>query len=132
MFRLLTPTTGGTVAAGGIATPLAVGASVGAASTFASGVVNANSAASGINYFGIRFANEGTGITNYGYLAVQQTANPPIAGSVRVLGYAYENTGLAITVSAVPEPSTALMMLCGIAAAGALRLRKTASRNASA
>lgn len=132
LFRLLTPTTGGTVAAGGIATPLAIGASVGAASTFASGVVNANSATAGTNYFGFRFANEGTGVTNYGYLAVQQTANPPVAGSVRVLGYAYDNAGLAIAVSAVPEPSTALMMLCGLAAAGALRLRKTASRNETA
>lgn len=124
LFRFLTPTTGGTVGSGGIATALAAGATIGPASTFASGVINANQAVSGINYFGFKFINEGTGATNYGYLTVQQLANPPIAGSVKVLAYAYENTGLAITIPAVPEPSTALMMLGGALAAGAWRLRK--------
>ena len=68
LFRFLTPTTGGVVASGTVATPLALGATIGAASTFSSGVVNANSATSGINYFGFRFVNESTGATNYGYL----------------------------------------------------------------
>ena len=132
LFRFLTPATGGTVGSGGVATQLAVGATVGPTSTFASGVINANSATSGIHYFGLRFANEGTGATNYGYLAVEQLANPPVAGSVRVLGFAYENTGLELTVSAVPEPSAALLMLGGIAAFGAMRLRKTARLNGAA
>lgn len=121
LFRFLTPAAGGTVASGGIATPLALGSTVGPASTFASGVVNANAATPGVNYFGLRFINEGTGATNYGYMVVQQTANPPIAGSVRVLSYSYENTGAAITV--VPEPSTWLMMLGGLAAFGMMRRR---------
>jgi hypothetical protein len=132
LFRVLTPSTGGTVAAGGIATPLAVGASVGAASTFASGVINANSAVPGTNYFGFKFANEGTGIVNYGYLVVAQSINPPVAGAVQILGYAFENTGLSITVSAVPEPSSALMLLGGLAAAGALRLRQSSRRRDAA
>jgi PEP-CTERM motif len=131
LFRFLTPATGGTVGST-VATPLAVGATVGPASTFASGVVNANSATPGISYFGLRFANEGTGVTNYGYLAVEQLANPPVAGSVRVLAYAYDDAGLALTVSAVPEPSAALLMLGGIAAFGAMRLRKTARENGAA
>ncbi|HEY1092471.1 MAG TPA: PEP-CTERM sorting domain-containing protein [Burkholderiaceae bacterium] len=130
LFRILTPSTGGMVAAGGIATSLAAGTSIGAASVFASGVVNANAATSGINYFGFKFINEGTGITNYGYLVVQQTANPPIAGSVTILGYAYENAGASITVSAVPEPATAMMLLGGMLAIGAWRGRKTGSKQA--
>ncbi len=130
LFRFLTPATGGTVGAGGIATQLAPGATVGAASTFASGVINANSATAGVHYFGLRFLNEGTGVINYGYLTVEQLANPPVLGSVKVLAYSYENTGLAITVTAVPEPTSALMMLAGIAAFGAMRLRKTAARQA--
>jgi hypothetical protein len=130
LFRFLTPATGGTVGAGGIASVLSAGATVGPASTFASGVINANQATPGTNYFGFKFINEATGLTNYGYLTVQQLANPPIAGSVRVLGYAYDNAGLPITVTAVPEPSTALMMLGGALAAGALRLRLRRSETA--
>jgi hypothetical protein len=104
LFRFLTPTTGGSIAAAGIATPLAPGAVVGPASTFAAGVVNANSATAGLKYFGIKFVNEGTGATNYGYLLVEQTANPPVAASVRILAYAYDNAGVAITVPLPPDP----------------------------
>jgi len=125
LFRLLTPSTGGTVATGTVATALAAGSLISSASTFTSGVVNANSATSGINFFGIRFVNESTGITNYGYLTVQQMANPPVAGSVQILSYSYDNTGAGITVAAVPEPSTALMLLGGMLAVGALRRRRT-------
>lgn len=103
LFRFLTPATGGTIAVAGIVTPLAPGTVIGPASTFVAGVVNANSATSGVRYFGLRFVNEGTGANNYGYLVVEQTANPPVAGSVRILGYAYENTGLAITVTLPPD-----------------------------
>lgn len=130
LFRFLAPATGGTVAAGGIATQLALGSTVGPASTFASGVVNANAAVSGVNYFGLRFVNEGTGVINYGYLVVQQTANPPIAGSVQLLSYSYENSGAAITV--VPEPSTWLMMLGGLAAFGMMRRRLADSQHDAA
>ena len=125
LFRLLTPSTGGTVATGAVATALTAGSLISSASTFTSGVVNANSATSGINFFGIRFVNESTGLTNYGYLTVQQLANPPVAGSVTLLSYSYDNTGAGITVAAVPEPSTALMLLGGMLAVGALRRRRT-------
>jgi hypothetical protein len=123
-FRLFLPSTGGLIGAGGIATPLAEGTVIGAASTFAAGgVFNANSATTDVHYFGFRFVNEATSATNYGYIAIQQMANPPVAGSVQILSYAYENTGANITVSAVPEPSSALMMLGGLLAAAALRRR---------
>lgn len=131
LFRFLTPTTGGTVGAGGIATPLGAGATIGPASVFASGVINANQATPGTNYFGFKFINESTGITNYGYLIVQQTLSPPVAGSVSILGYAYENTGLAITTAAVPEPASALMLLAGLAAVGGV-VRKRRQQAAEA
>lgn len=119
LFRFFTPTGGGMVGASGIVSSLALGSEVGAGSSFITGVTNANMV--GTNYFGFRFVNEGTATTNYGYIVVAQAVNPPIAGSVQVLSYSYENTGAAITV--VPEPSTWLMMLGGLAAVGLMRRR---------
>lgn len=130
IFRLFTSSVGGGgVLGGATATPLTVGSVVGPAGTFASGVSNANAATPGTNYYGFRFLNEATAAINYGYIVVAQSANPPLAGSVKILGYAYENTGAAIGVAAVvPEPSTTLLMLGGLLAAGALRLRQSAGR----
>lgn len=118
-FRFFTPTGGGTVGASGIASALVAGSTVGPASTFITGVVNANSV--GTNIFGFRFINEATATTNYGYLVVAQSVSPPVAGAVQVLSFSYDNTGAAITV--VPEPSTWLMMLGGLAAVGLMRRR---------
>lgn len=127
-FRFYLPGTSGMIAAGTIATPLALGTVIDATSTFGAGssVYNANSATTDVHYFGFRFLNEATSATNYAYIAVQQMANPATAGSVQILGYAYENTGASLSVaaiSAVPEPSSALMLLGGLLAAGGLRRR---------
>jgi len=119
IFRFFTPTGGGMVGASGIVAPLALGSEVGAASTFITGALNASTV--GTNYFGFRFTNEATATTNYGYVVVAQAVNPPVAGAVQVLSYSYDNTGAAITV--VPEPSTWLMMLGGLAAVGLMRRR---------
>lgn len=129
VFRLLVPpTTGGVVGnAASIATPLAIGTVVGAASTFNGGVSSATVATPGTNYFGVKFLNEATGVNNYGYLVVSQSAAVPVAGSVRILGYAYENSGAAITV--VPEPATAMMFAAALAA-GVGRRWWTARRHA--
>ncbi|MDP3223746.1 MAG: PEPxxWA-CTERM sorting domain-containing protein [Rubrivivax sp.] len=126
-FRFFTPTGGGNVGAAGTVTALAVGDSVGPGSSFITGALLANN--TGLNYFGFRFVNEATATTNYGYVAVSQAAVPPFAGAVQVLGYAYDNTGVAITV--VPEPSAWLMMLGGLAVVGAT-LRKRAARQQDA
>jgi hypothetical protein len=127
LFRFLTPTTtGGVISVGGIATSLAPGSVIGPAATFASGVVNANAATPGTNTFGFKFSNDATpAVTYYGYIVVQQLANPPVAGSVKILSYAYENTGLSISTP-VPEPTTAWLALVGAMGVGALRLRQAA------
>ena len=128
VFRFLIPATGGMVGAAGTAIPLTVGTGVGPASSFISGPISANSTTSSTRFFGFSFLNEANSATHYGYVTVQQTANPPTAGSVRVLQYAYENVaGTAITV--VPEPSTWLMMLGGLAIVGA-GLRKRSQQAA--
>ena len=121
-------TGGGIIGTGTAATPLALGTTFGAASTFLTGVVSATAAAPGTSYYGIRLQNEATAALNYGYIIVSQSSALPAAGSVKVLGYAYENTGANITVAAIPEPSTTLMMLGGLLAAGAFRLRQSAAR----
>lgn len=119
LFNFFNPTGGGTVSGG----PLAAGSVIGATSTFATGVVAATQPAAGTYNFGFRFLNESTGITNYGYVTVQQLqASPLAAGSIRVLGYAYENSGASISV--VPEPGTYLMMLAGLGLVGAAAARR--------
>lgn len=127
-FRFFTPTGGGMVGAAGIVSPLALGSAVGAGSSFITGALNASTA--GTNYFGFRFINEATATTNYGYVVVAQAVNPPVAGAVQVLSYSYDNTGAAITV--VPEPSTWLMMLGGLAAVGLMRRRMSDRRQDAA
>lgn len=127
-FRFYMPGTSGMIATGSIATPLALGTVIGASSTFGNGssIYNANSASTDVHYFGFRFRNEDTASTNYGYIAIQQMVNPPVAGSVRILGYAYENTGASLAVTAVPEPSSVALMLGGLAAIAGLRRRMKA------
>lgn len=128
-FRFFSPSgIGGMVGAAGIVTPLTAGSSISGASSFINGVMNANQAIPGTNYFGFRFLNEATTLTNYGYVVVQQTANPVVKDSVKLLGYAYENSGAAITISAVPEPSSVLMMFGGLLAVGAMSKRLSARR----
>lgn len=121
LFNFFNPTGGGTVSGG----PLAAGAMVGAGSTFSTGVVAATQPAAGTYFFGFRFLNESAGITNYGYVTVEQLQTSPLAaGAVRVLGYAYENSGASISV--VPEPGTYLMMLAGLGLVGFVARRRCA------
>lgn len=124
-FSFFSPT-GGMIGIGSVVTPLAPGSTIGASSPFTTGFLNANAATPGTSTFGFGFLNEATGVTDYGYVVVAQSANPPVAGSVRALSYAYENTGLSITAP-VPEPSTALSLLIGALGLDAVRLRRSAT-----
>ena len=124
----------GGVAVGGILQNLAPGSTISAASTFLTGLQTTATATSifraGVNagYLGLRFVNEATGLTNYGY--VQFSTTGPNGFGATILSYAYENTGGAITVpAAVPEPST--FALFGVMAVGALGVRQWRKRKAA-
>ena len=78
------------------------------------------------NYVAFRFLNEATGIVNFGWAQVQLGAT---LTSRSIIGYGYENTGLASPVGVVPEPST--FGLLGLVAVGALGLRAWRGRKAA-
>lgn len=129
-FNLYTPDyTGGIVVVGIIpsipAEQMPIGSTIGPTSYYKDGVVNASSGTTDVHYFGFRFLNEATDTENYGYLEVQQLVSPAAEGSVRILGWAYDNTGAAITVSPVPEPATYSMFGAGLLAVMALRRRRS-------
>jgi len=119
------------------ASSLALGTTIGPASTFASTgqVQGAAFQTAGTRYFGFRFTNEAPIPTNstihYGWAllntGIGTGANAGFPASI--VSYAFETTpGLAITIP-IPEPSTYLLMALGLAAIGgvAARRRKTAA-----
>ncbi len=116
------PTGAGGVTSGGVFSALAPGATVGPGSTFtgdasSSPTALANFRTTGTEYLGVEFLNESTGVVNYGY--VHFSTNTATGLPATILDYAYENTGAAITLNAVPEPgSVAVMATLGLGAAG--------------
>jgi hypothetical protein len=82
----------------------------------------------GTGYFGFQFTPVVGGPVDYGWASFSYTA----AGNVTLTGYAYENTGLPITVGfipAVPEPSMPLLMAAGLGVMG-LVYRRRGNRSA--
>ena len=111
-----------------LADNLPVGTSVGAASTFGSVSVETTGAtafnlSSSANYAGFSFLNETTGVTDYGWvrfsISTTFTAQPR-----SIVGYAYDNTGAAIAVGAIPEPTTTAALGLGVLALGAVSVRR--------
>ncbi len=75
---------------------------------------------SGQNYVGFRFLNESNGLTNYGWMRIS------LAGTVEsqpraIVEYSYDDSGSAIGVGVIPEPSP--VSLLGLAAVGAMGVR---------
>lgn len=105
---------------------LAVGSVISSSSIFslsANGANNETAAflTAGTHTLGFKFLNESTSAVNYGYLTLTTGAG---GFPATITGYAYENSGASITVTAVPEPETALMFSVGALALGAANLRR--------
>lgn len=73
------------------------------------------------NLFGIQFANEAAGITNYGWVEVTFGAT---AAERAITGYAFETSGGGIMAGVVPEPATIALMVGGLMGVGAMARRR--------
>ena len=109
---------------------LGIGSVIGPGSTFSQNANGANNETAayqaGVNgYLGLSFLNETTNATNYGYLHLQTTGATGFPA--RILDYAYENTGAAITV--VPEPTTTATLGLGALTLGAAGVRRWRRRH---
>ncbi len=123
------PTGGGYVGSGTNVSPLALGTSIGAASTFLStpninGGYQATAFAGTTSYFGFRFINEaGGGTTHYGWAQLSSGTAGGFPASI--VAYAFESTpNLAIQAGVVPEPGTYALMLAGLAGVAGFAARR--------
>lgn len=137
-FAAFAPTTGdlnraliGVTGVG--ASALTLGTAIGPGGAFVTGANSGSAFHASGGYLGFRFTNEATGAINYGWAQFTSTgANPPTAGSIRLVGYAYENAGLSINAGdtgVIPEPTTVVTL--GALAMGALGLRQWRRRKAA-
>lgn len=107
---------------------------IGPGSPFATGIIDGRPFHAAGGFLGFRFTNEATGQVNYGWALFSSTGSSPLtAGSIRLLSFAYEDSGSGLAVGFVPEPTTP--MLLGLAALGAIGIRawrrKTPARSSS-
>ncbi len=126
-LRLLPATGSGLVAptTAGPASALTFGAFIGSTDIFTTSSVATNFLVTGTEYLGLKFVNTTTSAVNYGWIQFQTTATTGFPATI--LGYAYENTGGAITagqVVAVPEPSTTMALGLGALSLGAAGVRR--------
>ncbi|MBN8726904.1 MAG: hypothetical protein J0H15_04280, partial [Xanthomonadales bacterium] len=80
---------------------LGSGAVIGPSSTFSASANGANNETSAFlagveGYLGVKFLNEATGETNYGYVHIRTTAGSGFPATI--LDYAYDKSGAAITI----------------------------------
>jgi hypothetical protein len=104
---------------------LAAGSVISSASTFSATTSTTATTAfqsTGTHTLGFRFFNETTSAINFGYMTLVTTG--PLGFPATITGWSFENSGGAITVSAVPEAGTAAMFSLGALALGALNLRR--------
>ncbi len=106
---------------------LALGTSVGPTTTFGSGQATTTAASrpwvlNSVNYFGFRLLNEANNQVHYGYGSML------IGSSLQtrtVQNLWFESTpGVAITVAAIPEPSSIALMLMGAVGVAGLVARR--------
>lgn len=102
---------------GTINTPLALGAAIGAGSTFTTGVVTPTASLwnlnSSNNYVGFRFLNEAGGTVHYGWMQIGLGAS---LANRTLVSYAFESQPLTgLQAGVVPEPGTYALMGLGLA-----------------
>jgi hypothetical protein len=104
---------------------LTPGTTISGGSTFAQVTATAATAAfqtAGTHTLGFRFYNEGTASINYGYMSL--TSGGATGFPLTINSWSFENSGGSITIPAIPEASTTLMMSFGALALGAVNLRR--------
>ena len=106
-------------------TALTAGSVISSASTFAQVTATAAAAAFqpiGTHLLGFRFYNESTTTINYGYATL--VSSSATGFPLTVTGWSFENSGGAITIPAVPEPESVLMLSLGALVVGGLNMRR--------
>jgi hypothetical protein len=105
--------------------PLALGTVVGPGGTFTrpGGGTNVGTQVTlnAANYFGVQFTNEALASTNYAWVEITFGAT---ASQRAITRYVYENNGSAITVGAVPEPTSLSVLALGALGLVARRRRR--------
>ncbi len=123
----------GGVGSGTTYSDLTLGSMVSSASTFIANTGTAatvNLRSTGTHYVGFRFFNEATSAINYGYAVFSLVGTTGFPATL--VSYSYENTGGAITVTAVPEPSTNALLAIAALALGAMGVRAWRRQSAAA
>ena len=124
--------------AGGVATTTAtgpyldlpVGSVISSGSTFTRAILGTTGSPfllTGTHILGLQFLNETTGVIDFGYLTMTNTASNGFPATI--LSWSFDNTGAAITV--VPEPSTIALLTVSALAAGAVGLREWRRKRAA-
>ena len=123
-FAPAVPSGQGTLASGPTALSLLGGQTIGLAGIYQPDqALGTNFQITGIHYAGFRFLNESTGTSNYGWIKLSTTGGAGSGFPAKLLGYAYENTGAAITAGQIPEPATSGLLAWGTLAWAASQRR---------
>lgn len=125
-FRPPTTALVSTVSTSAPASALPFGTSIGPTSTFTTSGAGTNFQVAGTEYLGIKFTNEPASFSiNYGW--IQLTTGSTTGFPATIIGYAFDNTGAALTAgqtAAVPEPATTVVLGLGALALGASGVRR--------
>lgn len=125
-FTPAAPSGQGTLSSGPVALALLAGQSISSAGSYQPGQsLGNNFNLTATQYVGMRFYNETTTLTHYGWVQVRTTGGAGNGFPASVVSYAWEDTGAAILAGQVPEPTA--VGLLGLTLGGlGLRRRRNA------
>lgn len=106
---------------------MSAGGIVGPTSTFAKVTATAATIpfqSPGLHVLGFGFLNEGTGVTNFGYMVLESAGTNGFPLTIR--SWSYEDTGAEITVPAIPAPAALAPLSMAALALGGRRSRRIA------